>query len=175
MPSPFIQSIRDHLRARHYSKRTEQTYIYWILKYIRFHNRAHPNNLTTAHITEFLERLALKEKVSPSTQKTVLNALISLYKQVLKWDPTSLKLGDFHRAQTPKKLPVVLTHFELRLLFSQLQGEYLTCSKMMYGSGLRVMEVCRLRVKDIDFDRLSVAVNDGKGRKTVSPHYQMLA
>jgi len=165
MPSPFIQSIRDHLRARHYSKRTEQTYIYWILNYIRFHNREHPNNLTTVHIVQYLEHLALKQKVSPSTQKTALNALMYLYKQVLGWEASSLDLGNFHRAQTPKKLPIVLSQSELRLLFSHLQGEYLACAKMMYGSGLRVMEVCRLRVKDIDFERLSVTVNDGKGRK----------
>lgn len=165
MPSPFIQSIRDHLRARHYSKRTEQTYIYWILKYIRYHDRQHPNNLTTAHLVDYLEHLALKQKVSPSTQKTALNALMYLYKQVLHWDSSSLKLGEFHRSQKPKKLPVVLTQNELKRLFAHLQGEYLTCSKMMYGSGLRVMEVCRLRVKDIDFERLAVTVNDGKGSK----------
>ena len=165
MSSPFIQSIRDHLRARHYSKRTEKTYIYWILNYIRFHNRVHPNNLTTDHIIQYLEYLALKQKVTPSTQKTALNALMYLYKRVLGWDASALELGDFHRAKPPSKLPIVLSKAEIRLIFSYLQGEYLTCAKMMYGSGLRVMEVCRLRVKDVDFERLTVTVNDGKGRK----------
>lgn len=165
MSSPFIQSIRDHLRARHYSKRTEKTYIYWILNYIRFHNRVHPNNLTTDHIIQYLEYLALKQKVTPSTQKTALNALMYLYKRVLGWDASALELGDFHRAKTPSKLPIVLSKAEIRLIFSYLQGEYLTCAKMMYGSGLRVMEVCRLRVKDVDFERLTVTVNDGKGRR----------
>ena len=165
MSSPFMQAIREHLRARHYSKRTEQTYIYWILGYIRFHNREHPNNLTANHIVQYLEFLAVTQKVTPSTQKTALNALMYLYKRFLNWDSTLLDLGDFHRAKAPKKIPVVLSKNEIRSVFACLQGEYLSCAKMMYGSGLRVMEVCRLRVKDIDFERLTVAVNDGKGRK----------
>lgn len=165
MSSPFIQSVRDHLRARHYSKRTEQTYVYWILNYIRFHNREHPNNLNISHIVEYLEYLAIQQKVTPSTQKTALNALMYLYKRFLGWEASSLDLGDFHRAQTPKKLPVVLSKQEIRSLLANLQGVYLICAKVMYGSGLRVMEVCRLRVKDIDFERLSISVNDGKGRK----------
>ncbi len=165
MSSPFIQAIREHLRARHYSKRTEQTYIYWILGYIRFHNREHPNNLTADHIVQYLEFLAVTQKVTPSTQKTALNALMYLYKRFLNWDQTLLDLGDFHRAKAQKKIPVVLSKNEIRSVFACLQGEYLSCAKMMYGSGLRVMEVCRLRVKDIDFERLTVAVNDGKGRK----------
>lgn len=165
MSSPFIQSIREHLRARHYSKRTEQTYIYWILGYIRFHNREHPDNLTSHHIVQYLEYLAVTQKVTPSTQKTALNALMYLYKKYLCWDQALLDLGDFRRAKAPRKIPVVLSKDEIRSVFSCLQGEYLSCAKMMYGSGLRVMEVCRLRVKDVDFERLTVAVNDGKGRK----------
>ncbi|MCP4595326.1 integron integrase [Neptuniibacter sp.] len=165
MSSPFMQAIREHLRARHYSKRTEQTYIYWILGYIRFHNRAHPSNLSADHIVQYLEHLAITQKVTPSTQKTALNALMYLYKRFLNWDQALLELGDFHRAKTPKKIPVVLSKEEIKSVFALLQGEYLSCENMMYGSGLRVMEVCRLRVKDIDFERLTVAVNDGKGRK----------
>lgn len=143
MTSPFIQSLRDHLRARNYSKRTEKTYIYWILGYIRFHNRQHPNNLNKHHIVQYLEHLALTQKVTPSTQKTALNAVMYLYKRFLKWDENTLDLGDFSRAQTPKKLPVVLTQTEIRSLFSHLQGEHLACAKMMYGSGLRLSEISR--------------------------------
>lgn len=173
MSSPFIQSIRDHLRARNYSKRTEQTYVYWILSYIRFHNKQHPSSLSSTHITQFLEHLVLNRNVTPSTQKTALNAIMYLYKKFLGWEETTIDLGDFKKAVKPKKLPVILSQSELRALFSHLQGEYLVCAKMMYGSGLRLMEVCRLRIKDIDFDRLSVMIHDGKGRKqritTLSP------
>lgn len=173
MSSPFIQSIRDHLRARNYSKRTEQTYVYWILSYIRFHNKQHPSSLSSTHIAQFLEHLVLNRNVTPSTQKTALNAIMYLYKKFLGWEETTIDLGDFKKAVKPKKLPVILSQSELRALFSHLQGEYLVCAKMMYGSGLRLMEVCRLRIKDIDFDRLSVMIHDGKGRKqritTLSP------
>lgn len=165
MASQFIQDLRNHLRARHYSKRTEQTYVYWIIQYIRFHHLAHPAELGNEHVIRFLEYLAVNRNVSPSTQKTALNALVYLYKRFLGRDSEYLEFGDFTQASKPKKLPVVLTREELRCLFSYLRGEYAICAKMMYGSGLRLMEACRLRVKDIDFERLSVFVHDGKGRK----------
>ncbi|MGH1461109.1 MAG: integron integrase [Neptuniibacter sp.] len=174
MASPFIQAIRDHLRARNYSKRTEKTYIYWILSYIRFHHHQHPSQLGATDIVKYLEHLAVRHNVTASTQKTALNSLMYLYKRFLGKEDFELDLGDFQRATKPRKLPVVLSKDELRRLFLHLQGEYLVCAQMMYGSGLRLMEVCRLRVKDIDFKHLSVLVNDGKGRKqritTLSEH-----
>ena len=118
MSSPFIQAIRDHLRARNYSKRTEKTYMYWILSYIRFHDRQHPSKLSTSHIVQFLEHLVLKHNVSPSTQKTALNSIMYLYKKFLGWDSAALDLGDFIKA---KKLPIVLSEHELRKVFSHLQ------------------------------------------------------
>ncbi|MCX2983107.1 integron integrase [Halieaceae bacterium IMCC14734] len=163
MKSPFLASVRDHLRARHYSKRTEQGYLYWIRNYIRFHNNRHPQDLNEADIVAYLEYLALTRKVAPSTQKTALNALMYLYRNVL--GRADMKLGEFSRASKVQKLPVVLSRDEVRSLLNQLQGMHRLCAELMYGSGLRLMEVCRLRIKDIDFDRLAILVRDGKGRK----------
>ncbi len=165
MASPFIQAVRDHLRARHYAKRTEQTYIYWILYYIRFHNRQHPDKLNADSIVQFLEYLVVKRNVSASTQRTALNALMYLYRQFLGWDDVALQLRDFRRATKPRKLPTVLTRQEIALLLANLDGEVKACAAVMYGSGLRLMEACRLRIKDIDLNRLSLFVYDGKGGK----------
>lgn len=165
MASPFIQAVRDHMRARHYSKRTEKTYVYWILYYIRYHNRAHPNTLGTDDIVRFLEYLAVEKHVTPSTQKTALNALMYLYKRFLGWESFEFNLGDFKRATKPRKLPVVLTRPEIRALLDNLEGEYQTCAQLMYGSGLRLMEVCRLRIKDVDLQSLSLYIYEGKGKK----------
>ena len=148
MKSPFLASVRDHLRARHYSKRTEQGYLYWIRNYIRFHNNRHPQDLNEADIVAYLEYLALTRKVAPSTQKTALNALMYLYRNVL--GRADMKLGEFSRASKVQKLPVVLSRNEVRSLLDQLQGMHRPCAELMYGSGLRLMEVCRLRIKDIN-------------------------
>lgn len=163
MASPFIQSVRDHLRARQYSKRTEKTYVYWIAYYIRFHKMQHPSGLGPPAIVAFLEYLALERHVSPSTQKTALNALMYLYRQVL--GQADIQIDEFSRATREKKLPVVLSQSEVRQVFSHLAGEHLLCAHLMYGSGLRLMEVCRLRVKDIELSGLAILVRDGKGRK----------
>lgn len=163
MSSPFIDSIRRHLRARNYSKRTEQTYVYWILYFIRFHQKVHPSTLADESVSQFLEYLAIERNVTPSTQKTALNALMYLFKQVLGRE--DIKVPDYSRASKPKKLPVVLSRTEVRQLLSTMQGDYLICAQLMYGSGLRLMEVCRLRVKDIDFDKLSIIVREAKGNK----------
>lgn len=165
MASPFIRALRDHMRARHYSKRTEQTYVYWILYYIRYHNRTHPSTLGTDDIVRFLEYLAVDKHVTPSTQKTALNALMYLYKRFLGWENFEFNLGDFKRATKPRKLPVVLTRQEIRALLDNLEGEYQTCAQLMYGSGLRLMEVCRLRIKDVDLQSLSLYIYEGKGKK----------
>ncbi|WP_415884544.1 integron integrase [Neptuniibacter sp. QD72_48] len=165
MASPFIQSLREHIRARNYSKRTEKTYIHWVLDFIRFNNRTHPEQLGVPEIVRYLEYLAVTRQVSPSTQRTALNALIYLYKQYFGRDESLLQLGSFKRASKPKKLPIVLTQEELRRIFHHLHGDYLLCAKLMYGSGLRLMEACRIRIKDIDFNRLSIHIYEGKGNK----------
>ena len=163
MKSPFLQEVRDNIRIRHYSIRTEETYLYWIRFFIRFKNNQHPKNLDGKDIREFLNFLALERQVAPSTQKTALNALVFMFKQVLKVELEDF--ADFHRARSPKKLPTVLTRNEIDALFSRLSGNSLLAAGFMYGSGLRVMETVRLRVQDIDLNRLCVFVRDGKGRK----------
>ncbi len=163
MASKFMQSVRNHLRARHYSKRTEETYIHWIGRYIRYNEMAHPDSLESTDVVRFLEHLVIANNVSPSTQRVALNSLTYLYKKFLGRE--NIELGEFTKARKAVKLPVVLTQQEIGKLLNQLQGEPRTCAELMYGSGLRVMEVCRLRVKDVDFDRLSIFVRDGKGNK----------
>ncbi len=162
MSSPFIQSVRDHLRARQYSKRTEKTYIYWIVYYIRFNKMQHPTALDESAIVAFLEYLALERNVTPSTQKTALNALMYLYRKVL--GKQDISLDDFARAAQPRKLPVVLSRDEVRSLLSHLDGQHQICAQLMYGSGLRVMEACRLRVKDIDLARLTWFSSSGSAQ-----------
>lgn len=163
MASAFLESVRLHMRARNYAKRTEQTYLYWIVYYIRFHKMEHPDSLDEAAIVQFLEFLAIQRNVTPSTQKTALNALMYLYKQVL--ERTDMQIPDFSRARKERKLPVVLTRVEVRNLLAQLDYPHRLCAQLMYGSGLRLMEVCRLRIKDIDLDRLSITVREAKGGK----------
>lgn len=164
MSSPFIKEIRNIIRARNYSIRTEKTYIHWIIRYIRFHHYQHPESMNESHIRLFLEHLAVNRRVSPNTQKTALNALVFLYRTYLNRELADF--SDFQRASAPKKLPTVLTVDEVSRLFQQLDREAYLCAALMYGSGLRVMETVRLRYQDIDTDKLSVLVREGKGRKS---------
>ena len=161
MASQFIQQIRRTMRARNYAKRTEQTYIYWIIDFIRYHQRRHPRELFEEHVVSYLEYLAVDRKVTPSTQKTALNSLMFLFVRFLQRE--HFNLPEFRRATTEKKLPVVLTVEEIRRLFQNIPACYLLPVQLMYGSGLRLMEVCRLRVKDIDLARLTITVREAKG------------
>ncbi|OED39663.1 integrase [Chromatiales bacterium (ex Bugula neritina AB1)] len=164
MNSPFLQSVRDAIRLKYYSIKTEETYLYWINWYIRFHQMKHPRDLGEADIRKFLNYLAIERNVAASTQKVALNSLVFMYRHVLNTEP-----GDFsqyHRATGPKKLPVVLTRSEVRGLLNNLSGSAFLCGGFMYGSGLRVMETARLRVSDVDVERLTVRVRDGKGGKS---------
>ncbi|WP_188149657.1 integron integrase [Teredinibacter waterburyi] len=164
MNSLFLQQVRLVIRTKYLSYKTEQTYIYWITRFIRHHNYQHPESLEEAHVRDFLSYLALTENVAPNTQKVALNALVFLYRHVLQRPP--MEFDDFYRAKTAPKLPVVLTPSELRGLFSLITGVYKLCACLMYGSGLRVMEVSRLRVQDVDLTTLSLTVREGKGRKS---------
>ena len=163
MSSPFLNTIRQAIRLRHYSKRTESGYIYWIKRYIHFHNKRHPSEMNATHIEAFLSYLAIEQNVAPSTQNTALNALVFMYKEVLKQDLG--KFDQFTRAKKAKKLPVFFTHHEINLLFKQLKNDYKLLAGLMYGSGLRLMETVRLRYKDIDLDKLCIRIHDGKGGK----------
>ena len=159
----LLNQVRDVIRCKHYSLRTEQTYIDWIRRYILFHNKQHPKYLAESHIEAFLTHLAVNRKVASSTQNQALCAIVFLYRDVLK-----MRLGEFSEiiwAKKPQKLPVVFTRDEVKQILLQLDGLNWLMGQLLYGAGLRVMECARLRVKDIDFGYRQVVVRDGKGKK----------
>lgn len=161
--SPLLGEVRAALRTRHYSIRTERTYVHWIKRFIYFHELRHPLEMGEPEVAGFLTHLAVQGKVAASTQNQALNALVFLYKNVLK-----RPLGDITgavRAKRPERLPVVLTQDEVRRLFRHLNGVPWLVACLLYGSGLRIMEAVRLRVKDIEFARCAIIVRDGKGAK----------
>jgi len=151
------------MRTRHFSIRTERTYLYWIRQFLQYHAMRHPKEMGEHEVAAFLSHLAVRKRVAPNTQRTALNALVFLYVQVL--GRNEFNVSGYRFAQKPRKLPVVLGRAELDALFAHLDGVPKTCARLMYGSGLRVMEVVRLRVHDIDFERLSLLVRDGKGNR----------
>ncbi len=161
--SPFLNSVRDAIRVRHYSIRTEQAYVGWVKRFILFHDKRHPNDMGEREVVAFLTNLAVSSQVSASTQNQALNALVFLYKIVL-----DQPLGDIKgvvRAKQPQKLPVVLTQDEVRQVLKYLDGIHWLAACLMYGSGLRLMESLRLRVKDLDYPHKALVVRDGKGGK----------
>lgn len=161
--SAFLSSINEYMLVRHYSKRTIHTYLHWIRQYILFNNKQHPKDLTPAHIEQFLTYLAVQRHVSPSTQSIALNALVFMYSKVLNI-PTG-DISHFRRANRQQKLPVVLTIEEVEALLAQLSGTRKLIASLLYGSGLRRIELTRLRAKDIDTDHLQIRVWNGKGAK----------
>ena len=163
-PGPrLLDKVREVIRFKHYSIRTEQAYIDWIKRYIYFHDKQHPNTLGEQHITAFLTHLAVKRKVASSTQNQALCALAFLYREVLKKDLE--EFTEITWAKRPEKLPVVFTREEVKQVLIQLNGANWLMGQILYGAGLRVMECVRLRVKDIDFGYNQVWVRDGKGKK----------
>ncbi len=153
----------EKLRMGHYSKRTEEAYLGWIRRFIRFHGGRHPRELREPAVVAFLEDLAVAGKVSAATQNQALNALMFLYGQVLEQKLGSL--GEFARAARPERLPVVLSPEEVRRVLEQLEGSMRLIGQLLYGGGLRLLECLRLRVKDVDFARLQIVVRGGKGDK----------
>lgn len=160
--SPFINYVRQEIRLRGYSIRTEKTYLHWIKRYIRFNKLRHPSELNATHVRLFLSSLANENHVSVNTQKSALNALAFLYHKVLK-----IELGDleFQYARQFRRIPTVLTPSEVATLLSKIEGRDWLIFSLLYGSGLRVTECLRLRVQDIDFHNCSITVRDGKGGK----------
>ncbi|MEW8179224.1 MAG: integron integrase [Candidatus Thiodiazotropha endolucinida] len=161
--SPFLQKVIDAIRVRHYSRRTEETYLHWIKRYIYFHNKRHPEEMAEREVAAFLTYLAVQKNVAASTQNIALNALVFMYRHVLDHP-----LKDIHglvRAKKPQKLPVVLTQIEVAKVLSKLNGVHWLIACLQYGSGLRLIESVRLRVMDIDFDRRAIFVRNGKGGK----------
>ncbi len=149
--------------VRRYSLRTIDSYLYWIRYYIRFHQMRHPAELNTDNIVQFLTHLAVDRTVAAATQSVALNALVFLYDKFLQ-KPVG-DIGEFRRASRQAKLPVVLTLDEVRQLFAQLTGTHWLMAALMYGSGLRRIELVRLRVRDVDKDNLQLRIWNGKGAK----------
>src|SRR5690606_20213438 len=161
--SPFLQQVSDEMIRRRYAKRTIQTYLHWIKRFILFHQKRHPETMGDGEVESFLDHLVLQRHVAGGTQALVLNALCFLYKDIIG-RPLSLNLK-FVKSQRQRKLPEVLTQSEISELFSAIQADYYLPAALMYGSGLRLMEAVRLRVKDIDFDYCCIRVWNGKGGK----------
>jgi integron integrase len=159
----LLDQVREQIRLKHYSIRTEQVYCEWVKRFIRFHRYRHPEEMGAAEVEAFLSDLAVRKNVSASTQNQALAALLFLYKQVLKLDLPWL--GEVVRAKKPSRLPVVLSLAEVQQILGQLDGEVGLAANLLYGSGMRLMEVIRLRVKDVDFARREILVRDGKGMK----------
>jgi integron integrase len=161
--SPFLQEVVNAIRVLHYSRRTEETYLHWIRRFIFFHNKRHPKEMGEREVGKFLTDLAVRGNVAASTQNIALNALVFLYRHVLKQP-----LNEIHgvvRAKKPQRLPVVLTSREVAKVLANLSGVYWIIACLQYGSGLRLIESVRLRVQDLDFDRRAIYVRNGKGGK----------
>jgi len=158
-----MDQVRDVLRVHHYSLRTEQSYTHWIKRFILFHGKRHPREMGKNEIAAFLTHLAVQKDVSPSTQNQALSAILFLYKKVLNIEPDWIE--GVVRAKRPKRLPVVLKRDVVMKLLNQLSGTQKLLAFLIYGSGLRLMEAARLRVKDVDFDYGQLIIRAGKGDK----------
>lgn len=162
MASPFLEGLREDIRRRGYSYTTERTYVLWIKRYIHFCDRRHPADVDPARISDYLTKLAVKDHVSVNTQKVALNALVFLYQKHLK-----IPVGDlgFKLARKQRSLPTVLTQAEVGEVLANMRGASRLAALIMYGGGLRISECLGLRIQNLDLDRKSITVIDGKGRK----------
>lgn len=158
----LLDEVRRAMRERHMAYSTEKTYIHWIRSYIRFHGNRHPRELGAVDVDRYLSWLAVSRRVSPGTQAIALNAVVFLYHKCLEIDLGKL---DFERPKPRRRVPQVLTHKEAMAILSRISGPASLIMRLIYGSGLRVMECCRLRVKDVDFGMHEILVRDGKGNK----------
>jgi integron integrase len=169
-PPGLIQRYREELQVRHYARRTVSSYEQWLRRFLRFHQMRHPRQMGEAEINAFLSHLATEQRVSASTQNQALAALLFLYRTVLGGDVGNLE--GVIRARKRQRLPVVLTVGEVRGVLHHLDGAEALVAKLLYGSGLRLMEALRLRIKDVDLDQRCITVRCGKGdkdRRTVLP------
>jgi len=159
----LLDQLREQIRYLHYSLRTEEAYVYWVKKFIRFHQMRHPRDMGQREVESFLTMMAVERKVSTSTHRQALSALLFLYQKVLG---VSMPWMDELARPVPKKrIPVVLTQAEVQAMLSKLEGTHKLLASLLYGCGMRLMEGLRLRVKDVDFDRKVIIVRDGKGGK----------
>ena len=162
-PSGLFAVVRERMRTRHLALRTEQAYLQWLRRYVDFHNRRHPRELGATDVEQFLTHLAVQRKVSAATQNQAMQALLFVYRHVLEIELPWL--DNVVRASAPKRLPVVLTRPEVRALLAQLQGTPWLVASLLYGSGLRLLEALRLRVKDLVLDRGELIARGAKGGK----------
>ncbi|GAA4899532.1 integron integrase [Ferrimonas pelagia] len=160
--SPFIRQVREALRVRHYALQTEKTYLFWVRQFIRFNNLRHPSELSNPEIEGFLNYLANVRQVSASTQNQALCALIFMYRHVIDKPIEGLQFG---LAKRPKNLPTVLSAHEVNQIMAHLSGEYWLITALLYGSGLRIREALRLRLKDIDIESRSLFIFRSKHQK----------
>ena len=168
--SRLLDQMRDRIRTLHYSIRTEDAYVLWAKQFILFHRKRHPLEMGEAEVGEFLTYLAAERNVAASTQNQALSAILFLYNVVL--DRPLERVEDVLRAKKLQRLPVVFTREEVRAVLARMQGDKAVMASLLYGSGLRLMECLRLRVKDVDFGQNHIVVRDGKGqmdRVTVLP------
>ncbi|MEO8500912.1 MAG: integron integrase [Vicinamibacteria bacterium] len=163
-PAPrLLDRLRNAILTRHYSSRTSEAYVFWVRKFVLFHGKRHPDTMGGAEVKAFLTYLAVTRKVAPSTQNQALGALQFLYRHVLNRPldaPT-----DLMRAKRPRRVPVVLSQFEIVRVFQHLRGGPFLAAALMYGSGLRLLECLQVRVRDIDFERGEIVIRQGKGQK----------
>ena len=159
----LMDQVRNQIRVRHMAFSTEKAYVHWILEFIFFHNKQHPKKLAKTHVSEFLTHLAVDRHVASSTQNQALSALLFLYRHVL--DDEFGWLDDIVRANRPKRLPTVLSHEEIKRVLTHLDGKPSLLVRLLYGSGMRGIEALRLRVKDLDLQRLQITVYQAKGNK----------
>lgn len=159
----LLDQVRLILRTKHYSFRTEESYINWIKRFILFHNKKHPKDMGEKDINSFLTHLAVKERLSASTQNQALCAIVFLYKHVLKKEPGDF--GDVIWSKKAKKIPVVFTQEEIKAVLDQLSGVHWIMAMLLYGAGLRLSECLGLRIKDVDFGYNQIIVRDSKGAK----------
>ena len=159
----LLDQLRDKLRLKHYSIRTEVQYVQWVRRFILFHDKRHPQEMGAGEVEAFLTHLAVSGRVAASTQNQALSALLFLYREVLEIDLPWL--DNVVRAKRPARLPVVLTHNEIQAVLGRMTGAHGLMARLLYGTGMRLMECVRLRVKDVDFERAEILVRDGKGAK----------
>lgn len=162
-PTPLLDQVRDKIRMKHYSVRTEQAYTDWAKRFILFHRKRHPGDMGAPEVEQFLTYLAVQGKVSASTQNQAKSALLFLYKEVLKAELPWLEKVE--SAKQGERLPVVLTASETHRLLEKLEGTSALIARLLYGTGIRIMEAVRLRVKDVDFEQHEIIVREGKGNK----------
>ncbi len=159
----LLAQVREKIRYKHYSLRTEKAYVGWIRRFILFHDKRHPATMGAREVEAFLTHLAVEGKVASSTQNQALNSILFLYREVLGTELE--RLDRLVRARRPRKIPVVLTRDEVRSVLAHLEGRHWLMASLLYGAGLRLMECLRLRVKDLDFEYRQIVVRNGKGTK----------